>query len=385
MLRAVSIQLTDACNLACGYCYFAHKAPRAMDPATIEATLAFCLANADPAAPRFGVNFFGGEPFLAAESMDRLATVLSRGFAKHHPHLALRFSTTTNGTLFDARALELVQRHRIHVQLSLDGQGHAHDRYRRYRNGRGSFERIERNLPLLKQAPGFGVRMTVTPETVEALPDGIGYLLDSGVMRIAVAPVSEEEWSEAALEAFARAWRRVTARCLIEQQAGAQPRLRMAAADQAAIEEEAGRIGREFGCGAAVHFAFIDHNGAIYPCQRYPGYFDRSPAVRIGSVFEGLDPLQRSRFIAANRCAAKRACAAFVPREKALSDSRYCRDCLVSGSCGGSCFALNHFVTGDPVRPPATPGRIRQIMLAVKWQTEDFEEMHPSSKELVDV
>jgi uncharacterized protein len=183
----------------------------------------------------------------------------------------------------------------------MDGARDAHDRYRRYKNGKGSFDVILKNLPLLKNAPRLRVRMTCTPETVADLPAGIELLLEHGIRNLSVSPVMEANWTEDDLDCFAEAWRKVSAIYLHERLAGRELRIPGLSFDQSDVVEDACKPIREFGCGAAVNFLFVDIDGDLYPCHRYPGYFNRSPEVRIGHVATGLDRDRRAFFIEANR------------------------------------------------------------------------------------
>lgn len=367
MLSAVSFQMTDACNLACSYCYFAHKVPVWLSDDTIDRAADFLVENADPSRGRFGVNFFGGEPFMAVDGIRKVMSVMEARFAAKDPSVRLAYSTTTNGTLFDDAALELCLEKQVVVQLSLDGVREAHDRHRKYKNGRGSFDRIVANLPRLKRAPNFAVRMTLSPETIDDLPEGIQFLLDEGVDRVSVSPVCEVPWSEDDFQRFADAWRKVSAYYMLARLEGRRPQIRDIAFEQGPVEAEACRPVSEYGCGAAVSFVFVDIYGDLYPCHRYPGYFDRDEKVRIGTVQDGFLTERRNWFIEANRGASKKGCSSFLQRASGPTKGA-CSDCVVSSACGGACIAMNHAITGDPAQPPSIPGRLKQITMEVRRQ-----------------
>jgi uncharacterized protein len=56
----------------------------------------------------------------------------------------------TNGILLDGRFLDLFHRHRARVGVSLDGGRAAHDRHRRFADGRGSHDAVSRALSALR-------------------------------------------------------------------------------------------------------------------------------------------------------------------------------------------------------------------------------------------
>ena len=97
------------------------------------------LAGADPARP-ITIGFLGGEP-LRNRSLVHAVVALADRLAQQR-HLDVRYSITTNGTLFTDADLELFRNHRFAVTVSVDGDAVAHDAQRPLRNGSGSFAQL---------------------------------------------------------------------------------------------------------------------------------------------------------------------------------------------------------------------------------------------------
>ncbi len=346
-LSGLSLQVTDACNLACSYCYFYKKDPVTMSRDVVDRALDLLDTESDINSDSWIINLFGGEPTLRRDLVEYICeTTTARG---HAAGKKATFSLTTNGTRFDEKFLALARAYGISTMLSLDGNQKAHDRFRTFQDGRGSFDLIMKNLPRLLEAPNFKVRLTVSPGTVEFLAESIEELIDRGITKIASSVVVEETWHH--------------------RLRGARLGIKGVDVADTAEPAEICRPPRNYGCGAATTFVFVNAFGDIYPCHRYPGYFEKSPHVRLGSVHSGLDPARRHRYVTANLAASKKGCRSFVNTEKA---SGPCGDCAIQGACGGSCMAINEFVTGDPTQPPSVPGAIEQIKLSVMTQVHDY-------------
>jgi uncharacterized protein len=153
--RQYVLKLHARCNLACDYCYLYEMGdsswrdrPRLMAPATLDRACARIVEHVQAhAIERLQVVFHGGEPLLAGpEPMARAATTLRAALpAATH----VDFVVQTNGVLLTEAVLDRLHEHDIRVGVSLDGDRTDHDRHRRYSDGRGSHEDVERALALL--------------------------------------------------------------------------------------------------------------------------------------------------------------------------------------------------------------------------------------------
>lgn len=368
-LTGLSLQVTDACNLACSYCYFYDKSPITITREIIDHALQLLARESDATSPAWHINLFGGEPTLRPQMISYICSQAL--LAADSAGKRVSFSMTTNGTRFDQRLLDLTTEYGISTMLSLDGNEKAHDRFRRYHNGRGSYAKIMSNLKWLQSAPHFKVRLTISPLTVEYLAESVEELIDLGIRNIATSPVVEEQWTADHLATFAAQWQRVGARYIRERLQGNA--LTIKGLDTLDTREPL-QICRapsasHFGCGAATTFVFVNAFGDIYPCHRYPGYFDKSPNYRLGTVFTGIDPHRRRHYVMANLASSKKGCGSFVSLQKAKGT---CGDCAIQGACGGSCMAVNEYMTGDPTQPPSIPGAIEQIKLSVLDQVHEY-------------
>jgi len=149
--REFVLKLHGRCDLACDYCYMYTLAdpwrgrPASMPRPVIDGA---CRRIAEHAAGHgldaVDVVLHGGEPLLAGpERIGYVATTL-RSDLPAGTRLTLR--TQTNGVRLDEPMLRVLARHRITVGVSLDGGRPDHDRHRRRRDGRGSFDEVSAGL-----------------------------------------------------------------------------------------------------------------------------------------------------------------------------------------------------------------------------------------------
>lgn len=145
------LSLDDGCNLACTYCYETNKTLRPMSVATADRAVAAwrnLLRASDNTSS--SIRLFGGEPFLNWKVMKHILDTATTGL----PDGSIQWLINTNGTLIRAEHLDTLRQkgNRLLVLLSCDGVGNVHDRMRKFRDGRGTFERMDQAAHLLAAA-----------------------------------------------------------------------------------------------------------------------------------------------------------------------------------------------------------------------------------------
>lgn len=152
------VKIHSRCNLACTYCYIYQMddqswrgRPRQMSEKTLAVTAERIREHAiTHRLDQLEVVLHGGEPLLTGA--DYLRAAVSTLRASLPPGTELTVSVQTNGVLLDSSMLDTLADLGIRVGVSLDGGEATHDRYRRYPDGRSSFEHVERGLRLLGEA-----------------------------------------------------------------------------------------------------------------------------------------------------------------------------------------------------------------------------------------
>lgn len=160
---------TMGCNFDCPYCFQEHHAGH-MTEATQDhvAALVDRLLEAS-GAEELVVVWYGGEPLLAMDVMERLSRLMNDACVKHSA--GYRASLYTNGYLLDCDAARRLFRNRVKsVRVTLDGLGGTHDATRHLCGGGPTFERIMENLS--RPLPfAVEVRMNVHTGNIDQLEE----------------------------------------------------------------------------------------------------------------------------------------------------------------------------------------------------------------------
>ncbi|MGB0580619.1 MAG: radical SAM protein [Limisphaerales bacterium] len=327
-LRAFSLTLmvNHACNLRCSYCYTGSKFNRRMLPGMGDQAIRRALASIRNGG-RLDLGFFGGEPMMEAKRIREWigyakAVAAGRGI-RVIPGL------TTNGTIRNPQADDLLFGGELEVSISCDGAPETHDRHRIGLDGAGSFSKVRDTIEALVAVEAdFQTITVVRPDTAAKLPDNLKFLHSLGVRRMVVSLDLWTQWKrqDAArllegIAAAGRFWRErlpcVSVNCFD---------LKLAAIVGAPVAEDVTVCG--YGHGVIA----VSPAGNLYPCERViaddqPG----NPARLPGRVHEGEDFLQ------------------FQPAGE--RNAAACSNCAIRDACGTSCRCSNFVRTGDVGRP----------------------------------
>lgn len=321
-IHALSLAIAQKCNLGCAYCYAQQGefggVPKNMPASTSDRAVDFLIGRATPGA-RLNLAFLGGEPLVnrpVLQSATRRAARLAR-----HRGVTLTFSITTNGTLLAEADADFFEEFGFAVTVSLDGPREVHDALRKDRGGRGSFDRIMRNVrPLLSRQRNMQVsaRVTVTPANL-ALRRTLDLFVDAGFHSVGFSPMlsapnghgeMQADDLEVMLGEMIDCGREFERRTL----AGARyPFANMLNA----LREIAKGTHRPYPCGAGAGYLGVSADGDLAACHRFVGDGDGL----LGTLTAGVDRKRRSLWLT----------------DRHVHRQAPCRDCWARYMCGGGC------------------------------------------------
>lgn len=90
------------------------------------------------------INFSGGEPLLSFDVLLYFVNQFNMNFADYD--ISIKYSLTTNGSMFNEEVLRFLNKNNFSVQISLDGYRDLHNRTRYFKNAQGSFDIIISNI-----------------------------------------------------------------------------------------------------------------------------------------------------------------------------------------------------------------------------------------------
>jgi uncharacterized protein len=153
----IVFKISERCNLKCDYCYFFFggddtwkKHPPLVSPKVIEDLGAFSARAArDHKLEVIDIVFHGGEPLLMSKPrFSEMCDALRR----HENGFRFSFALQTNGVLVDDGWIDIFERHRITVGVSLDGPPPVNDLHRLDLKGRSSYDATVAGLRTLQAA-----------------------------------------------------------------------------------------------------------------------------------------------------------------------------------------------------------------------------------------
>ena len=323
VVKALCLNVSHDCNLACRYCFAGqgeyHGDRALMSYEVGKQALDFLIANSGNRR-NLEVDFFGGEPLMNFEVVKQLVAYGRQ--REKETGKNFRFTLTTNGILLDDEVIDFANRELKNVVLSIDGRREVNDAMRPTRNGKGSYDII---LPKYKhfkekRKGEYYIRGTFTRKNTDFCEDVLN-LIDEGFDVISMEPVvapPEEDYSirEEDVPKLLEQYDRLAA-ALVERAKAGKP----VTFFHFMIDLTGGPCvyKRLAGCGSGTEYLAVTPWGDLYPCHQFVG----DERFLLGDVWKGVQKTELVDEFKCNNVYAK---------EK-------CRDCFARFFCSGGCAA----------------------------------------------
>jgi len=384
------VNVAQRCNLTCSYCYvnFGHfdypEPPIARMSLRDAKSLVEHLYRLFPGLRVYGYHFYGGEPLLNFEA---IRIIVERALNKAEATgTSADFHITTNGTLLTDEVADFLDIHCFTVYYSFDSDKGTHDETRRYMDGKGSFDDVERNLSLLRDRTGIHLILSSVVREHNCLSNVISQLAASGAQQCKAERVHLDEGNPLALSANALNRYVSDVRSLCNHYIEHLERFEKPVDYRltSKILQLLLRRRRDFFCPAGERMFGVAANGEIYPCSLHVG----RPASKLGDLEIGINEDILARF--RNRFSA--------------AGQVECRSCWNRLLCGGGCSAMvdrfghedcdvlraeseaaiqvfHHFAKRDPLRLVALVSpEITRWMNGIPDNPSDLDLTEPESK-----
>jgi uncharacterized protein len=170
----IVFKISERCNLKCDYCYFFFggddtwkKHPPLVSRKVVEDLGAFSARAArDHGLKVIDIVFHGGEPLLMSKPRFSEMCDTLRGYENG---FRFSFALQTNGVLVDDAWIDIFERHRVTVGVSLDGPPAVNDLHRLDHKGHSSYDATVAGLRKLqaaaaeKRMPPPGLLSVISP------------------------------------------------------------------------------------------------------------------------------------------------------------------------------------------------------------------------------
>lgn len=173
------IHLTDNCNLTCDYCYISTLKEKMIMSSNVIEQLIYKLNEViriHPNIKNISLKLAGGEPLTKFHNWKNEIEKLIYIFKSQKINLNIRI--LTNLTILDDEIIKYCIKNEIYFSVSLDGLDYYHNKYRKFKNGKGSFNIVKNNLFKLDQNKiKYSILVTISNYNLDGIVDLIKFLI----------------------------------------------------------------------------------------------------------------------------------------------------------------------------------------------------------------
>lgn len=333
-LKSLCLLVSQRCNMKCDYCFVdgsINKKSGLMSIQIAKDSVDFLLKMSKNI--HLEIDFFGGEPLLNWEVVKE--TILYGMAESKKKNKNLRFSLTTNGLLLTEDKINFLNSNCVSLIISLDGPKKVNDKFRKLKNGDGTFNLILPKIKNLidKRGDGYYIRGTYTEKT-KLIYSNAKYLFEIGFKNVSLEPVILDKENSLAINKKSLKKIKKEYEKLGEYLYNEKERGEVLNFYHFLINLNGGPcLGKmNFGCGAGVEYMAVDSAGNLYPCH----FLVEFEEFKMGNIYDGIDENLKKYFIYINN----------------LSNKPKCSRCWAKYLCGGGCIAHSYLINSDTLIPP---------------------------------
>ena len=332
----IVLNVSGKCNLLCPYCFARNNHKKfAFKSMNVETSLQAIdyMMTINPNSSEYTIAFFGGEPFLEIETIEKIVEETH----KRYPEKVLHFTATTNGTILDNKILSLLKKYDFLLMISIDGPRDITNKLRPHSNPhKDTFSVIMENITTLKEnLINIDLRATVVAGNSNLLsiakffenqkiPYHLAFCFNTQNKQNDYAAWYEENLSRLSYE-FEELFDFYYELMQNQQFIWGFYFLET-------IRDIALRKKNYFSCGAGINLFAVTDNGNVFSCMNYTPI----PDTKIGDIYTGIDSHLNSLY-----------------KAKFIQSTTECNNCKVRFFCSGGCMAERYAVnktTKSPVK-----------------------------------
>lgn len=181
--------VTDACNIACGYCYFEGGIPDGYQTSLMSLETAkksvdlfarvYSRQFVKEHKERPHIIFYGGEPIMnwpvVEGTLEYVGSLIKSGVLPKNTQITLN----TNGMLITPEIAKVLIRHKVSIAISLDGPKCLHDKMRVDHVGEGTYDRVMPKIEMLRQMGArIGTCCTIDSHNIDQMEEVTRWLIE---------------------------------------------------------------------------------------------------------------------------------------------------------------------------------------------------------------
>ena len=173
-MTIIVLKTVERCNINCTYCYFFNKSDQAyhyhppfISKETIDKVARFIAQGCvDLSLINLQVTFHGGEPLMQSKcDFDYMCNKILKETS--HTSCKIAFGIQTNAMLVNQDWIDLFNKYKVSVGVSIDGPKQYHDKYRVDKRGRGTFDKTVSGIKQLQEGKinfELGILSVINPK-----------------------------------------------------------------------------------------------------------------------------------------------------------------------------------------------------------------------------
>lgn len=164
--------VTSQCNYKCEYCFIETRFNNPQNTFMSKEIASKGIQLIKRNTNKIKIIFYGGEPLLNYEVIKYIVDESVKN------NLETNYSIITNGSIINEDIIKFLKDYHISLSISMDGLKETNDKARKYKNNKGTFDKIKETLKILKnENVPFGISCTLSPYNMNK-PEEILDILD---------------------------------------------------------------------------------------------------------------------------------------------------------------------------------------------------------------
>lgn len=191
----MKLTVTNRCVLRCNYCFVdKDRGVSEMNYTTAKKAIDFFLSTKGRTKI---LKIYGGEPLLNFAIVKRVTSYAQKQAKRRGINLTL--SLCTNAVLLKPQHIDFFKKNEFQLAISFDGSKKTHDKFRKFPNGRGTFELIKKNIShLFKKLDkkDMAANMAVVPSEASNMFENFQQILKAGFDTLNLEPIyGFQQWT----------------------------------------------------------------------------------------------------------------------------------------------------------------------------------------------
>jgi len=317
----VWLHVTNQCNLACKYCYI-RKSKEYMGREVFVNSVDYIFRLIKIKKIKLlTIKFSGGEALLRFSHLKRYYFYIKSKCDKSG--IKLKVIILSNGTIFSSEIASFIHENKINLMISLDGDKKYNDSQRYFKNKKGSFDVVWKNIKRFrKNKINPMISITLTKDNIIGLPKFVNKLLknDNLFSFNFVRDINKNNNGEINQDTKARFIYYLKKTYKVIEKNLPNRSLLDVLSDRVYISSM-----KNHGCGAGINYVVINHKGQISFCHMTQDH----PYAQI---------IKNEKIKFLNNDLALKNCN--------VNHKKSCKNCIYKYICAGGCSLQTYYSIG---------------------------------------